>query len=137
MKLKYKKHHKLAQFVRNHDTDAGIDLAVVSYKSTDFEDIYLFDTGISVQPDEGYYTQLCERSSMYKQEAHLVNSIGIIDHEYTGNIKAPIACENPKDLIGKRILQLTVHKQPKVELVEVDELSDTQRGSKGFGSSGT
>jgi dUTP pyrophosphatase len=74
---------------------------------------------------------------MYKQEAHLVNSIGIIDHEYTGNIKAPIACENPKDLIGKRILQLTVHKQPKVELVEVDELSDTQRGSKGFGSSGT
>ena len=93
-----------------------------------------------IQQPEGYCSLLMPRSSICnKQSLILLNSIGLIDNDFLGELtfnfwnlsKVPVTIEK-----GERIGQLMFLAQTTAEFVEVDEFAETKRGDKGFGSSG-
>ena len=100
----------------------------------------LIPTGIFIELKEGYEAQLRPRSGMsIKHGISLVNAVGTIDSDYRGEIKIPtINLSNEAYSIksGDRIAQMIIAKYEQAELIEVDILKDTQRGSGGFGSTG-
>ena len=121
--------------------DAGLDL-----RST--EDIVLkpferklVSCGIAIAIPEGYAGFVMPRSGLaIKHGISIVNSPGLIDSNYRGEIKAILVNLDPNDDFqikhGDRIAQLVILEVPPVTLEEVDELSQTTRGDGGFGSSG-
>ena len=121
--------------------DAGLDL-----RST--EDIViepgqraLIGTGIALAIPQGYAGFVQPRSGLaIKQGMTLVNTPGLIDSGYRGEIRI-IALNTDKEHSiaikrGDRIAQLVIQEVPAVELVEVEELSSSERADTGFGSSG-
>lgn len=129
------------------DVDAGFDLYATSINET--EDFIVYNTGIAVEIPEGYVGLVFPRSSVTKYDLMLKNSVGVIDASYRGEIMCRFQELNkytPKfgdinsDLkkydVGDRVAQIVFLELPKITLIEVDELSDTQRGEGGFGSSG-
>ena len=121
--------------------DAGLDL-----RST--EDIViepgqraLIGTGIALAIPQGYAGFVQPRSGLaIKQGMTLVNTPGLIDSGYRGEIRI-IALKTDKEHAiaikrGDRIAQLVIQEVPAVELVEVEELSSSERADTGFGSSG-
>lgn len=97
-------------------------------------------TGISCEIPQGYYMQLVPRSSMgIKKNLILKNTVGVIDSSYRGEILMcvkNIGDETIEIMNGERICQAIILPYPKVKYVEVKELSETERGVGGFGSSG-
>lgn len=121
--------------------DAGLDL-----RST--EDIViepgqraLIGTGMALAIPQGYAGFVQPRSGLaIKQGMTLVNTPGLIDSGYRGEIRI-IALNTDKEHAiaikrGDRIAQLVIQEVPAVELVEVEELSSSERADTGFGSSG-
>ncbi len=128
---------------RAHETDSGLDLTLMKVIEKR-EDVFFFDTGVSVEAPDGYYTELFPRSSIYKHDFMMVNSVGIIDHGYRGSLFMPmryLGDENGKSaaeaLVGHRIGQLILRRIEPCRIEVVSELSLTERGGKGFGSSGS
>ncbi len=121
---------------RAHETDAGFDLTITSVQS--IPGGYICGTGIAVQPPKGFHFELICRSSTYKKGLMLWNGIGVIDTEYTGEIKAVFKADTTHTVpqIGDRLVQLILRPTLNAELIEVDSLSDTERGIGGFGSTG-
>lgn len=117
--------------------DAGMDITAVSAV---YENSYItYNTGLAIEIPFGYVGLLFPRSSVYKTQQSLANSVGVIDSGYRGEIKLKFTRSsdsleyNPGDRIG----QLMILPYPKIDLVEVEELSETHRGTGGFGSTGT
>ncbi len=124
--------------------DAGLDLTAIS-RSIDEHDNFVYKTGIAVEIPEGYVGLLFPRSSNSKQDLLLANSVGVIDSGYRGEIifkykfiirNGLKISEHSKYDIGERIGQLVIVKLPKVNIIEVSELSTSERGEGGFGSTG-
>lgn len=139
--LKIKKTHPDAVIhPRKHADDAGMDLSVVDIVKDLSNQVVMYDTGIAVEPPEGYYTEVIPRSSTSKMGITLANGTGIIDPSYRGSIKVAIRfnerLHSPDSLIGERLVQLLIKPLHVMPVVEVDELSDTTRGDGGFGSTG-
>ena len=125
-----------------HIEDSGIDLTAITVIQKT-KDIYFFDLGVSVEPPSGYYTELYPRSSIYKYDFMLANSVGIIDQTYRGSIMMPMRylgngdpLQAAEQLLNKRIAQLVLRRHIPVTIQVVDELSSTTRGTGGFGSTG-
>lgn len=127
------------------DGDAGMDLTATSFRVTDT--FMEYGTGIAVEIPHGYVGLLFPRSSITKLPAgvSLKNSVGVIDSNYRGEIlvrfELPYATvakmydEFPSMPIqGDKVAQLIIMPYPKVQLEEVEELSDSNRGQGGFGS---
>lgn len=116
--------------------DGGYDLNACHIE--DLGDKLKVYTGISCEPDFGWVLLAIPRSSVHKSNLRLSNSIGLIDNQYRGEILAIFdKKENGSDIkIGDRIIQLLPIRLSFVEFVEVDELSETERGTGGYGSSG-
>lgn len=122
--------------------DAGIDLTASSIiKSTLFEVWY--DTGITVEIPKGYFGLLVPRSSITKDGSlYLANTPGIIDSNFRGSIQVRFnrtlkgVFSRKQYKLGNRVAQLIILKYPIVKPEEVDELSKTDRGDGGFGSTG-
>ena len=121
--------------------DAGMDLTATSFRIT--ETFMEYGTGIAVEIPYGHVGLLFPRSSITKapQGVSLKNSVGVIDSNYRGEIlvrfELPYPGIRPDGIvpnIGERIAQLLVIPYPKVHLEEVQELSDSNRGDGGFGS---
>lgn len=120
--------------------DAGLDLhALDSHTMKPFER-KLIPTGIALEIPQGYAGFVLPRSGLSsKFGLTLINSPGLIDSGYRGEVK--IACVNldPETEVeiqaGDRIAQLVIMQAPQIELAEGD-LSPSNRGDKGFGSSG-
>lgn len=95
-------------------------------------------SGIAIEPKLGYFFMLAPRSSAHKKGLTMFNNLGIIDNNYRGEIIGLfLKTDNfvmPE--IGERLMQLIPQKQIWVEMQEVDKLSETDRGNKGFGSTG-
>ncbi|MDX2469750.1 MAG: dUTP diphosphatase [SAR324 cluster bacterium] len=144
MKLKIQLHYpEMPAPKKAHATDAGIDLTCMTIVIKT-KDVFFFDCGISVEPPPGYYTQLVPRSSIYKQDFIMANSVGIIDQDYRGKIFMPMRYVGTGDgkkaamaLVGHRVGQLILKKVEDYQIEIVDSLSDTIRGEGGFGSSGS
>lgn len=133
-----------------HDSDAGLDFTVVSYEYKPNIDCHIYGTGLAVEIPEGYVGLCFPRSSNRKTEAYLTNSVGVIDSGYRGEImvsfknRDKLTKDNTSEIpelikpyeIGDRIMQMIIIPYPKINFVEVEELSDSDRGEGGHGSTG-
>jgi dUTP pyrophosphatase len=121
------------------DGDAGMDLVATRIISdTTFDITYGIDLAMEIP--NGFVGLVFPRSSIRKYDLILSNSVGVIDSGYRGEIQATFKKTNGLDSIsynvGDRIAQIMIIPHPPIEFDEVDELSDTQRGEGGFGSTG-
>lgn len=124
--------------------DAGYDLVATSY-SVQGEFIE-YSTGISIELPEGYHAEIFPRSSISKYDLSLANSVGLIDNGYRGELKLRFKVTNKSNgdstrlpiiyEVGDKIGQLVLRKTITANIIEVDSLSSTDRGSGGFGSTG-
>lgn len=127
--------------------DVGYDLTIISRETIVTgvwhgrvmdPEVTLYDTGVAVEPSDGYYVEVVPRSSLSRTGYIMANSIGIIDPSYRGTIKVALikidkyAPEIPLPFKG---FQMVIRKIENVELCLTDEnLSQTTRGNGGFGS---
>lgn len=143
-----KLHEDAVMPIRANDTDAGYDLVAIDDGTTKRDEfgnvLYIqYRTGISIQTEEGYHTELFPRSSVTKTNVFLANSIGLIDEGYRGEIMVRFKSAAPDTALleryskGDKIAQLVVRKTIEAEFIETDELRDSDRGKGGFGSTGT
>ncbi len=100
----------------------------------------LIPTGIYIELPDGYEAQIRPRSGLaLKKGLSVLNAPGTIDSDYRGEIKIlMINLSNESTVIntGERIAQMIINKIEKVDLLEVDELTETERGEGGFGHTG-
>lgn len=123
---------------KQYASDSGYDITILEKVKT-HGDVEFYDTGIKIRPSYGWWLMLVPRSSISKSGYMLTNSVGIIDRTYTGNILVSLRKidKNAPDLqlpcrIGQLIPMPAVH----FEIEEVDDLIETARSDKGFGSTG-
>lgn len=121
--------------------DAGYDLSSLEDVILEAFERKLIKTGISIELPLGFAALVIPRSgNAINKGLSLVNTPGLIDSNYRGELKAIAINLDPKTPIeirkGDRIAQLIIIKAEEVDFTEVDELSETERGSGGFGSSG-
>jgi len=139
MQVKFKKLHNNA-VIPSYATagDAGLDMVAVDLMDSIEQVVYM--TGIAVEIPEGHVGLLFPRSSIRKYQLSLSNSVGVIDSGYRGEVQFTFnktaGPASYKYKIGERIGQLMIIPYPIIEAVEVNELSDSERGEGGFGSTG-
>lgn len=142
MKVKIKKTNELAVIPKYaKDGDAGLDLIATS-KEIDSLGNIVYGTGIAVEIPKGYVGLIFPRSSVSKYSLSLSNAVGVIDSGYRGEIsckfkEATQIGEKVQYNVGDKICQLIIMPYPEIEFEEVSELSDSERGEKGFGSTGS
>ena len=123
--------------------DAGVDLrASTDLTITAGGGRALVPTGISIAIPDGYAGFLQPRSGLaYKHGVTVLNSPGLIDSGYRGELKVLLINTDPtvdfEVVRGERIAQLVIQSYEQVNFEEVDELPDSERGLGGFGSTGT
>ena len=118
------------------ESDAGMDLVITDIKGeTEWDISYGF--GISMEIPEGFMGLVFPRSSIRKTDLVLSNAVGVIDSGYRGEIQATFKKTGlNKYEIGDRGAQLIIIPHPSIEFQEVEELTNTERGEGGFGSTG-
>lgn len=140
MKIKIKTLNPLAQRPeRAYPEDAGFDLVATDmrYATDDDTGLYTeYGTGISMAIPKGYVGLLFPRSSISATRHTLRNSVGVIDSGYHGEIRLRFSPDDSRLAyqVGDKIGQIVFVKIPVVELEEVEDLIDSARGKKGFGS---
>lgn len=120
-------------------SSAGFDLSSVEEVSIGTGDRVVVDTGIALEIPRGFEGQVRPRSGMaFKFGITVLNSPGTIDSDYRGPIKVILYNTGPPyDVkVGDRIAQLVIQRVPKVKFEPAEELSDTERGDGGLGSTG-
>ena len=134
-----------AQLPTVSEGNAGIDLRVLTQNGEDKveilpNDTYTFNTGIKMNIPEGYYIEVVPRSSTgIKKHLRLMNTCGILDSSWKGETllaihnfgKEPVTVEN-----NERLCQMIIHRVPSVLIEEVKDVGTSERGEKGFGSTG-
>ena len=145
MKVKIKKLNPLAVIPKYAKPgDAGMDLTAVSYEFDAARDNHIYGTGLAVEIPEGYVGLIFPRSSNRKTAAYLTNHVGVIDSGYRGEVMLTFKDRDGSKLllpmkpyeVGDRIGQLIIMPYPQIEFEEVEELSNTERGEGGHGSTG-
>jgi len=119
--------------------DAGMDLTITrEIENTSFSVSYGF--GISMEIPKNFVGLIFPRSSVRNQDLILSNCVGVIDSGYRGELQATFkktqGLDSIKYKVGERGAQIIILPYPQVKMVESDELSNTERGSGGFGSTG-
>lgn len=119
--------------------DAGLDFTATRIIQ-ETESQITYGTDISIEIPEGYVGFGFPRSSIRKYELLLKNSVACIDSGYRGELMVVFEKTNgnfsKKYDIGDRIFQLIILPFPKINLIESEELSETERGDGGFGHTG-
>lgn len=127
---------------KNKPDDAAFDLywcpSDPTKMATTVDSWAMLETGISFETPPGYYLQIQGRSGLAAKFG--VGYLGgVIDSGYRGEVKVILTCPYGVEAhfnVGDRIAQVILLPLPRVNLVEVTELSDSDRGENGFGSSG-
>lgn len=122
---------------RAHSTDAGLDLYAMDTKIVPAKESAIFDTGVHVELPEGTAGLLKSKSGLNTK--HGITSEGVIDVGYTGSIVAKLYNHSGTDYkvnAGDKITQLVIVPILTPELELVESLGETERGDKGFGSTG-
>jgi dUTP pyrophosphatase len=125
---------------RAYSGDAGLDLSACARVELAPGERSLVPTGLAVAIPEGYAGFVQPRSGLAaKHGITIVNTPGLVDSGYRGELLVNLLNTDAREPFvvepGMRIAQLVVVELPLVELVEVDELPDSERGVRGFGSS--
>jgi len=154
-KVKFKKLHNDFKLPRQEtEGAAGFDLRYCGDNPVTFNtpcQVEILDLGFAMELEPGYEAQIRPRSGLAARYGITVlNSPGTIDQDYTGPVKAilvrsgvstgdsksrkplPPLTVNP----GDRVCQMVINKVPDVQLFEVEELTQTERGDAGLGSTG-
>lgn len=123
---------------RNTQTDAGLDLYASETILIRGREWKAVSAGISISIPEGYYARIAPRSGLaYKYGIDVF--AGVVDSGYRGEIKVILYNAGEKDYLvnlGGKIAQLIIEKCYLWDPIIVDELNSTDRGERGFGSSG-
>lgn len=140
LKVKIKKLHADAVIPSySKEGDAGLDLVATSMEIINPTQVR-FGTGLAIEIPYGYVGLVFPRSSIFKADLSLSNSVGVIDSGYRGEIMAVFNRKFPSTQtpynIGDRIAQIIIVPYPQISFIESEELSETSRGEGGFGSTG-
>jgi len=153
MKVRIKKLNELAVIPSYaKDGDAGMDVIATSIIS-DTPTQITYGLGIALEIPKGFVGLVFPRSSIRKTGLQLSNSVGVIDSGYRGELQATfnklfggeamydemkVKEIQPNDFykVGDRVAQIMIIPHPPIEFEEANELSDTERGEGGFGSTG-
>jgi dUTP pyrophosphatase len=141
MKLKIKKLNEKALIPAYQTKEAaGFDLHATEDVVINPGERKLIGTGLAFEIEFGYEVQIRPRSGLaYKHGITVLNAPGTIDSDYRGEIKVlliNLGSEAFEIKVGERIAQAVIAPIKQAEIVEVEELSATGRGSGGFGSTG-
>ena len=144
MNVKIKKVHPEAKTpVYGSEGAACFDLYAASIIGTESETerTVLYGTGLQFEVPEGHVMMIYSRSGHgFKHGITLANSTGIVDADYRGEVMVKLTKRDTSvhgmPAIGERIAQAMIIPVEQVAFEETDELSDTQRGEGGFGSTG-
>jgi dUTP pyrophosphatase len=125
---------------RAYAGDAGLDLAACDRHELGPGERAVVGTGLAVAIPEGYAGFVQPRSGLAaKHGISVVNAPGLIDAGYRGELRVVLLNTDAREPFvvepGMRIAQLVVLAVPELEVVEVGELPESERGARGFGSS--
>jgi len=124
--------------VKAHENDSGFDLFTDEEASLVPGDTKVIRTGIAIKLPEGYEAQVRPRSGI-SSKTKLRVQLGTIDNDYTGEVGIIIDYDGDwRTLVkkGMKLAQLVIVPIPKVEAYEFTGVTNTKRGTKGFGSTG-
>ncbi len=123
--------------------DAGMDVYATS---VNYEDDYVeYGTGLAFEVPENYCMLIFPRSSNSKKDLLLCNSVGVLDSGYRGELKLRFKKVSNGNIriapdkmykVGDRVGQIMILPYPKIKFTETTELSETERNTGGFGSTG-
>ncbi|WP_416233562.1 dUTP diphosphatase [Cronbergia sp. UHCC 0137] len=123
-----------------HSNDAGLDLISIEELELLAGESKLIHTGISIELPPGTEAQVRPRSGLaLKHQITVLNTPGTIDEGYRGEIGVILINHGKKPFKiskGMKIAQMVIAPVIRVEIEEVDSLTDTSRGTDGFGSTG-
>lgn len=157
MDIKIKKLYGDSQLpYKASDLAVGYDIYANSYEYDYEHEAHIYGTGIAIELPDDVECQIRPRSSIYKTDCFMTNSIGTVDPDYRGELLLVFKNVNKESLfnkvlrflglksffdrtpygIGERIGQLVFNKIERPTFIEVDELSETKRGKGGHGSTG-
>ena len=137
MKIKIKKLHPDAVIPKYAQKgDAGMDLTAVDVVAD--EATLTYKTGIAIEIPPWHVGLLFPRSSVYKTGQTLTNCVGVIDSGYRGEImmKYTLSPYQREYDIGDRVGQIIIMPYPRIDFVEVEELTPSERGEGSYGSTG-
>ena len=123
------------------DGDAGMDLVATSVISENDTQI-TYGIGLALEIPNGFVGLIFPRSSVRKTRLMLSNCVGVVDSGYRGELQATFNKVNQNSIaendykVGDRIAQIMIIPHPPIEFKEVNDLSETERGEGGFGSTG-
>jgi dUTP pyrophosphatase len=125
---------------RAYSGDAGLDLAACERHELGPGERAIVPTGLAVAIPEGYAGFVQPRSGLASRHGiTIVNAPGLVDSGYRGELRVVLLNTDSREPFvvepGMRIAQLVVLPVPEVELVQVEELPESERGVRGFGSS--
>lgn len=126
-----------------HPSDAGFDLKAVTDFKLDEDGNAVYGTGLAFEIPEGYVGLIFPRSSITKKDQMIANGVGVIDSNYRGEVTVKCKLISPIThdeyhvyRKGERVAQMIIVPYPEIEFQETDELSETDRGANGYGSTG-
>ncbi|TGE21774.1 dUTP diphosphatase [Hymenobacter aquaticus] len=134
-------HHPLPAYQTAHA--AGMDVRANLTDAITLKPLQraLIPTGLFMEIPVGYEVQVRPRSGLaYKHGIGIVNSPGTIDADYRGELKVLLVNLSDAEFVvqdGERIAQLVVARHETAQWQEVAELTETERGAGGYGSTGT
>lgn len=140
MKIKFKKLNSAAVAPKQGTSgSAGFDLTAITREYDENNQVWEYSTGIAVEIPKGFVGLIFPRSSVFRTGVILSNCCGVIDSDYRGDIKVKFYSlweHFAPYQIGERVCQLVIVPTPEVEYIQSEELSQTSRGTGGYGSTG-
>lgn len=145
LNVKIKKLHEKAVIPKYAKPgDAAVDLTAVSYSINTFTGQVTYNLGIALEIPDNHVALLFPRSSICNKKLSLSNAVGVIDAKFRGelkaifNVKGSYLPSSPEDIYieGDRVCQMIIIPYPQIHFEEVEELSETERGTGGHGSTG-
>lgn len=141
LKIKRLEHNRILPEYKTEGA-AGMDLCAAISEPVELKPLerMLIPTGLKIELEHGYEAQVRPRSGMsIKHGITLINCVGTIDEDYRGEVCVPVVnISNESYTIqpDERIAQMVIARAEQAKLEVVTELSDTERGEGGFGSTG-
>jgi dUTP pyrophosphatase len=123
--------------------DAGMDITAIAHKINTSDNYIEYYSGLAVEIPAGYVGLLFPRSSVSKTDLNLANCVGVVDSGYRGELtfrykfaKDAFFASLKRYQDGDRVGQLVIMPYPQIELLEVEDLSESDRGDGSYGSTG-
>lgn len=143
MKVRIKKLNDNAMMpTKAHAADAGFDLYCTSKEIDWTKRQIVCHTGLAFEIPEGYVGLMFPRSSVSNKPLMMANSVGVVDSGYRGEVTAKFNITDTRQSAfahyqeGDRIAQMIIIPYPEIEFEETDSLSESDRGTGGYGSTG-